>query len=79
MAHGAHPGWFAMVMATGIVSAVLLQAGFPGLSVALGWLAAVWPAVAAWALVFAGMAIVPFSPARAPRRYPWRSRRRAVR
>ena len=42
-------------------------------------LVAVWPAVAAWTLVFAGMVIAPVSPPRAPRRYPWRSRRRGVR
>ena len=42
-------------------------------------LVAVWPAAAAWALVFAGMAIAPFSPPPAPRRYPWRWRRRPVR
>jgi len=39
-------------------------------------LVAVWPAAAAWALVVAGMAIAPFSPPPAPRRYPWRWRRR---
>jgi tellurite resistance protein TehA-like permease len=42
-------------------------------------LVAVWPAAAAWALVFAGMILAPFSPPRAPRRSPWRWRRREAR